>query len=319
MAVGSGMKRRFGHVTTVQIGNRKIVTKGLTTGGISDYYHTAMRASWSVFMISTLAIFALFNAIFAGLYLIFPDSLANVPQDKPWHVLFFSIETLSTVGYGDMHPQSEWGHWVASVESFAGLIFSAVLTGMIFARFARPAARLLFSKHAVIGQFEGQRYLMLRVANARANMISDAVAKLWLLATIQTAEGSRFRRFYELKLDRVENPSFMLSWSLFHLIDADSPLYGWDLKRMEEAEVGLILSVRGNDEIVAQQLRARHSYTWSDIAFDHQFVDLLANNPGGDVVLDYTRFHSIEPEALFPGDGGSDDDAVAGVEEVISD
>jgi inward rectifier potassium channel len=311
------MKRRFGHVTTVKIGNRKIVTKGLTSGGFADYYHTAMRVRWGTFMAATLAIFATFNAFFAGLYLAFPDSVANVPPDKPWHVLFFSIETLSTVGYGDMHPQSEWGHWVASFESFAGLIFSAVLTGMLFSRFSRPTARLLFSKSAVIGQFEGQRHLMVRVANARANMISDAVAKLWLLATVITAEGGRIRRFYELKLDRVENPSFMLSWSLFHRIDADSPLYGWDQKHMEEVEAAFIVSMRGTDEIVAQQLVARHTYGWSDIAFDHQFVDLLANNAEGAVVLDYTRFHMIEPEALFPDDAGLDDMETAALEEVV--
>ncbi len=292
------MIRRATREKTVSLGNRKIVAKGLANSAFADFYHTAMRVSWGSFVLATAVIFAIFNAIFAALYLAFPESVANLPPDRPWHVLYFSIETLSTVGYGDMHPQSEWGHAVASVESFSGLIFSAVLTGMIFARFSRPTARLLFSSRAVIGQFDGQQTLMLRVANARANMISDAVAKLWLLATTVSSEGKRFRRFYELKLDRVENPSFMLSWTLFHRIDGESPLFGWDAQRLEEAEAALTLTVRGTDEVVAQVLRARQTYSWQDIVFGHQFVDLLENNADGNVVLDYTLFHDIEPEDL---------------------
>ncbi len=296
------MKRRAVHGKVVRIGNRKVVTKGLATGFFVDNYHTAMRASWTAFIGGTALIFAAFNAVFAGLYLIDPRSVANVPTDKPWHVLYFSIETLATVGYGDMHPLSEWGHWVASLESFVGLIFSAVLTGAIFSRFSRPTARLLFSKRAVIGQFEAQPYLMLRVANARANMISDAVAKLWLLATTISAEGGRYRRYHELKLDRVENPSFVLSWILFHRINADSPIYGWDMRRMEEVEAQLILTVKGTDESVAQELRARHTYNLDAIAFDHQFVDVITNDENGNVVVDYTLFHDIVPEELVETD-----------------
>jgi inward rectifier potassium channel len=303
------MRRRGTRDKVVRFGGRKVVAKGLSTGLLVDPYHTAMRASWGAFFGGAFAVFAVFNAIFAVLYATFPGSVANVPPDQPWHVLFFSIETLSTVGYGDMHPLSEWGHWVASCESFAGLIFSAVLTGMIFARFSRPRARLLFSKHVVIGRFEGQRHLMIRVANARANMISDAVAKLWMLADIVSSEGRRYRRFYELKLERVENPSFVLSWTLFHRIDADSPLHGWDIKRMEEDEMSLTLSMRGADESVAQDLRARHMYRWTDIAFDHQFVDLLTNDEEGHIVLDYGLFHDIEPQEVVDGDDMADIEA----------
>ncbi|MFX7914555.1 potassium channel family protein, partial [Acinetobacter baumannii] len=90
----------------------------------------------------------------------------NVPEDKPWHVLYFSIETLATVGYGDMHPATDWGHFVASVESFVGVIFSAVLTGMIFSRFSRPRARIIFARQPVVGTFDGETNLMIRVANA---------------------------------------------------------------------------------------------------------------------------------------------------------
>ncbi len=290
------MKRTVNRGREVRIGNRRIVAKGLAIPGASDYYHWAMRVSWVRFVLATAVVFTAFNAVFAGLYAMFPESIANVPPDRPWHVIFFSIETLATVGYGDMHPQSEWGHWVASLETFAGVTLSAVLTGLIFARFSRPTARLLFADKIVIGQFEGMPHLMIRVANARVNMISDAIAKVWLLATVESAEGKRFRRFHDLKLERVENPSFVLSWTLFHKIDADSPLFGWDLARLEAGEVALTVTVRGTDESVSQELRARHTYGWQQIVFDHQFVDLLENDEEGRVVLNYGRFHDVEPE-----------------------
>lgn len=292
----SKQQKRGVHI--LRIGNRKLIAKGLVSGPFSDVYHTAMRMGWPLFMAAASAVFFGVNAIFALLFLIVPGSVANVPPDRPWHVIYFSIETLATVGYGDMHPSSDWGHLVASVESFVGVIFSAVLTGMIFSRFSRPRARLIFAKNPVIGAFDGQANLMLRVANARANMISDAVAKVWLLASIVNSEGRTFRRFYELKLDRVENPSFILSWTLFHRIDAESPLYGWDLKRWEQTEASIIVTIRGSDESLSQDMRARQIYDWRDIAFGHQFVDLLDNDAAGHVVLDYTRFHDIEPEEV---------------------
>ena len=290
------MKVRRRETREIRIGNRHIKAVGLSNSGFLDYYHQAMTIGWLGFFGWAAMVFVGFNSIFSALYVLFPGSVANVPPDKPWHVIFFSIETLATVGYGDMHPQTEWGHWVASLETFSGLILTAVLTGLIFARFSRPIARVMFSDKAVIGQFDGQQHLMIRVANARLNMISDAVARLWLLATAENAEGRRFRRFYELKLERVENPSFVLSWTLFHRIDAQSPIYGWDRDRMAEVEMGLIVTVTGTDESVAQELRSRRTYDWNDIAFDQHFVDLMSNDDQGRLVLDYAQFHMTEAD-----------------------
>ena len=291
------MKGIRGNARLVHMGNRRIIAKGVTGFGLSDFYHRAMTGSWTGFFLASALVFAVFNAAFAGLYLVFPDSIANVPPDKPWHVLFFSIETLATVGYGDMHPQSEWGHFIASLETFAGVVLTAILTGLIFARFSRPTARLIFSKNIIIGAFEGSTYLMIRVANARANFISDAVARLWMLETIETVEGRNFRRFLELPLERVENPSFVLSWTIFHRIGPSSPLYGRTPTEMEAAETGFILSITGTDEGIAQSLRARRSYDWRDIVEGAQFADLLENDEEGRLVLDYGRFDELEEEA----------------------
>ena len=141
-------------------------------------------------------------------------------------LFYFSIETLATVGYGDMHPQTNYGHLVATIEIFTGMCLLAVMTGLIFARFSRPRARFIFAEHPVVTVQQGEPTLMIRVANARNNTISQATARLWLFRLERMAEGHQLRRYHELKLDRSEHPMFSLSWTLFHAIDETSPLYG---------------------------------------------------------------------------------------------
>src|SRR5712691_13434010 len=147
-----------------------------------------MTAYWPVFFGSAALIFIALNAVFAFLYSLGHDPIANAAENGPLAPFYFSIETLATVGYGDMHPQTNYGHLVATVEIFTGMSFLAVMTGLIFARFSRPRARLVFAHNPVVNRHEGQPTLMIRVANARANMIADAAAQLWLVRTERSAE-----------------------------------------------------------------------------------------------------------------------------------
>ena len=151
---------------------------------------------------------------------------SNVPGGAYIDYLYFSIETLSTAGYGDMHPQTHYGHFVAAVELFTGIFSMSLMTGLIFARFSRPNARLLFADYPVISSHDGKPTLMVRFANERHNVIGNATARLWLLRNEVSLEGRSFRRFYELPLVRNEHPAFALSWTLYHVLDAQSPLYG---------------------------------------------------------------------------------------------
>ena len=204
---------------------------------------------------------------------------------------------LSTVGFGDMHPATTFGHVVASIENFFGLLFVAVTTGVMFTRFARPQARFMFAKHPVVTFFDDKPTLMIRVANERHNAVSDASARLWILAEGQSREGHRFRRFVELKLERVENPVFVLSWSIFHVIDETSPLH--DLRKGHEAPLSsLILTITGYDENMAQEVKARHWYDVKDIRWDHRYADIIESHPDGSTTLDYDRFHDLEPDGV---------------------
>jgi inward rectifier potassium channel len=250
-----------------------------------------------VFFGTAAAIFLILNAVFAFFYWLGDQPVANVSKDLPLSLFYFSIETLATVGYGDMHPQTNYGHLVATVEIFTGMCFLAVMTGLIFARFSRPRARFIFAEHPVVTAHQGQPTLIIRVANARNNTISRATARLWLFRLETTVEGYELRRYYELLLDRREHPMFNLSWSIFHTIDETSPLYRMTAIDLAAVDGNLTLNISGVDDSSAQQLYARHIYSHSDIRWNHRYVDITSYSPNGRMLIDYGVFHDVVPEA----------------------
>jgi len=280
----------------VRFGHREIETLGLTQGFWTDLYHRAMTVYWPVFFGSAAVLFVTLNAVFGFLYWLGHEPIANAEGNGPLAYFYFSIETLATVGYGDMHPQTDYGHLIATVEIFTGMSFLAVMTGLIFARFSRPRARFVFADTAVIPRHEGRQALMIRTANARHNTISRANARLWLIRAERSREGDQLRRFYELKLDRSEHPMFVLSWMLFHIIDKDSPLYGATASDLEEGDALFVLNVGGLDDSSAQQLYARHVYSWRDIRWNHRYKDITSVSPQGRFLLDYTKFNDVVAE-----------------------
>jgi inward rectifier potassium channel len=280
----------------VRVGAREIETRGLADGFWTDLYHRAMIVYWPVFFGSAAAIFVVLNAIFAFLYWLGPDPIANVAGNAPLQLFYFSIETLATVGYGDMHPQTDYGHTIATIEIFTGMCFLAVMTGLIFARFSRPRARFIFADHPIVGRHQGQGTLMIRVANERHNTISQATARLWLLRLESTRQGEQFRRFYELKLERSEHPMFALSWTLFHPIDKSSPLHGATASELAASDGTLVLNLSGVDDSSAQHLHARRIYSHRDIRWNYRYRDITSSSPDGRLLLDYSLFHEVMPD-----------------------
>ncbi|MGY3528188.1 inward rectifier potassium channel [Bradyrhizobium embrapense] len=276
---------------TIRLGNREVVTEGLELSFWADISHRCMTASWPAFIGGAAMVFISFNAVFALLYWLGDHPIANVPDGQYVDYLYFSIETLSTAGYGDMHPQTHYGHFIATIELFTGIFSMSLMTGLIFARFSRPSARLLFADNPVISDHEGQLTLMIRMANERHNIIANATARLWLFKNGVSKEGMPYRRFYELPLLRSESPALALSWTLFHVIDQDSPLYGLDAAGLEAVNAGLGLIVSGYDDVAAQNVHARKSYEHVDIRFGHRYAEILQATDDGRLRIDYSRFH----------------------------
>jgi inward rectifier potassium channel len=282
---------RMSKARVVRLGGREFITEGLNLNFWADISHRCMTASWPAFIGGAVVVFIAFNAFFAFFYWIGNQPISNVPGGAYIDYLYFSIETLSTAGYGDMHPQTHYGHFVAAVELFTGIFSMSVMTGLVFARFSRPSARLLFAENPVISDHEGQPTLMIRLANERHNIISNANARLWLFKNIVSKEGQSFRRFYELPLSRNESPALALSWTLFHIIDEASPLYGLTAEDLETNNIALVVVVSGYDVVAAQTVHARKSYDHPDIRIGHRYAEILDTTEDGRLRIDYGRFH----------------------------
>ena len=260
-----------------------------------DLYHLFMTVSWPRIFASFAGFFVVFNLAVCGVYSLQADDIANLNPPGYWGRFFFSVETLATVGYGDMHPQTLFAHIVAAIEIFVGLMSLALITGMMFARFSRPTARFLFARYAVIRPLDGKLTLMLRAANARQNIVMEAAAQLRLLRDEITPEGFHIRRIYDLALIRDHHPVFLFGWTLLHVIDAASPLARATAESLNAARALLLLTVIGTDETTGQSLMARQEYPASALRWNHGFVDILSTDDIGIDHFDYTRFHEVEP------------------------
>ncbi len=270
-------------------GERSIVAEGLKQNPWADLYHTAMVLTWPRFLSAMAGLFLALNLIFACAFSLGRDPIANARPGSFADLFFFSVETISTTGYGDMHPQSLYGHSVATVEIFVSLISTAAMTGLIFARFSRPRARLIFASDAVVVRHEGFDTFSVRVVNARDSFISEATAKLWWLGPSITAEGRRFTRFEPMPLLRSENPAFALSWTLFHRIDADSPLFEKSQEQVLFEEGQVVVSITGLDETSSQVVHARHIYAAKNLRWGYEYVDMFRRDEDGRSYVDFAK------------------------------
>lgn len=294
--MNSPQKLRFrSRPRIVNIGGRAFVSQGLSRRFWDDIYHRALTIRWPTFFALAGAIFLLLNALFAIVYQLGDGSIANQYPRGFGGAFFFSVETLSTVGYGDMHPQTVYAHIVATVEIFTGMVCIAVVTGLIFSRFSRPRAKILFANYPIVRMIDGQLTLMIRAANTRQNVIAEASAQLHLLRLETSPEGFSLRKIYDLKLVRDRHPIFMLSWSLMHVIDASSPLFGESEESMGRNQSTLLLTIEGIDETTAQSMLARQRWSHSDLRWNHRYIDLVSEDADGVNTIDYAVFHEVRP------------------------
>jgi len=276
-------------------GARQVVTEGIVTPIFHDLFHHFMSVSWPRLFATLATFFLVFDLLFGFLYYLVPGCIANLNPPGFAGDFFFSVETLATVGYGEMHPQTFYGHTVAMIEIFVGLMSLALITGLMFARFSRPQARFLFTRNGVVRPIAGKQTLMFRAANERQNVVQDASARLRMLRDEVTEEGYRFRRIVDLPLLRSQHPMFALGWTLMHVIDEASPLHVETAESLLNSESTFILSVSGTDEDTGQTLMARSVYSSADIRWNSSFHDILEVAPDGTLHIDYSKFHEIEP------------------------
>ena len=260
-----------------------------------DPYHLLLTIPWTAFLILIFTSYITINALFALAYLIGGDCIANARPGSFLDVFFFSVQTLASIGYGAMYPKTTYANIIVTIEAMIGLVGIAVMTGLAFARFSRPTARVVFSRVAVITPHNAMPTLIFRSANKRRNIILEAQMRVYLMRDEVTLEGQFMRRFHDLKLVRNQTPSFTLSWSVMHVIDEFSPLYGMTPESLTQTNTILIVSLSGLDETVSQVVHARHTYGANEILWNNQFADIFHHTPDGDRYIDYNRFHDVFP------------------------
>jgi inward rectifier potassium channel len=274
---------------------RMAVIKGQDYSRWTDFYHAVLTAPWSLFFAGLAAMFITINAVFALAYMSDPQGLANARPGNFWDAFLFSVETICSVSYSTMVPKSIYANVVVVIEAFFGILNLALVTGVMFSRFSRPFARVVFSNVAVIVPFDGVPTLMFRAANQRGNQIMEAEITVSMAHQVTTREGHAMRRFDEMKLIRGRSPLFALSWTVMHRIDETSPLYGATLDTLYDAQVELVIVLSGTDDTLSEKIYARHSYTPDEIRWGHRFVDILSITPTGRRVVDLRRFHDTDP------------------------
>ena len=250
-----------------------------------------MEMSWPAFIGLAAGLFVAINLAFGLLYAALPGSVVNAEPGSVVDGFFFSADTLGTVGYGVMAPGNRIGHAIAAIEILAGLFFSATMTGLIFARFARPRQSLEFSNVAVVGRYGGERALMVRVASTRSHALADATAQMSFLQAVHMPDGRNFRSLVTLPLVRDVNPLLGLSWTLVHILTPDSPV----LAALESDDRFLLaVTIGGIDTLLASPSQGGMRYDREHVRVDHEFVDVIGDE-NGTIRLDMTKLHDTHP------------------------
>lgn len=221
------------------------------------------------------------------------NCLENARPGSFLDAFFFSVQTMATIGYGAVYPRTLYANIIVTTEVLVGLLGFAMATGLMFAKFSRPTARVLFSSVATVAPFNGMATLMFRVANERRNQILEAQVQANLVRNEVTKEGQSMRRFHDLNLVRNRTPIFSLTWTVMHTIDETSPLYGATVDSLAEAQAEIVITLTGIDETVSQTIHTRHSFPTQKILWNMRFVDILSRTQDGRVSVDYNHFHDV--------------------------
>jgi inward rectifier potassium channel len=293
---------------SLRAGQLEFVKVGTDAWRWRDVYRWLLGLSWPQFAGFVASLYVGLNLLFAALYNFQPDSIAgSTGGHRFFDCFFFSVQTLATVGYGHMYPQTLYGHIVTTIEIMSGLFLLAVMTGLIFVRFSRPIARVMFSNSMVVALLNGKPTLMVRIGNENHHSMVEAEFRIMFSRDEPLLEGGDFRHFYVLKLHFDRLTVFPAALTLRHTIDETSPLFGATPESLESSRVLFIVSVVGIDPVIAAAVQTQKDYSWRDVQFGHRFVEIYTEHGGGRLTVDYGRLHDTEQVQFAVGRNGDDD------------
>lgn len=260
-----------------------------------NLYLKMIDTTWPRFFFVVLVVFLAVNVGFAALYLtIGTDRLQGTEAEMSAFVnaFFFSVHTLTTVGYGNVFPRGPSANAVAAIEAATGLMVFAVMTGLLYGRFSRPSARILFSNNALIAPYQDGQSLQFRITNARSNTLMNLEARV-LLMTVSNHDGHLKRDFFDLELERRKVYFLPLTWTIVHPIDSASPLSGKTAEDLTKMSAEILILIQAFDDTFSQVVHSRYSYRHGEILWGAKFVPAFSVDPKGDLVLDLDRVHEL--------------------------
>ena len=270
--------------------------RGVARWDFSDPYHMAVTLSWPAFITAAFSLLVSINLLFAALYVARPGAVQNLPPGDLMSAFFFSVETLATVGYGEMAPATTYGHIIVSLEIVVGMAFTAIVTGLLFVRFSKPQAKILFADHAVVTNHNGRPTLMVRIANGRLTTLTNAKAQIGLLMAEVSSEGQMFRRVHDLTLQRETLPVFPLTWTLMHMINDDSPLKGLATQDLFDQDVRMFVTVEALDVELGARVQALQVYDHRQVALGMRYCEAVSRDEAGRTIADLGRLSLMEAD-----------------------
>jgi inward rectifier potassium channel len=290
------MNMRKTEQVSIRAGQVEFVKVGTDVWRWRDVYRWLLGLRWPQFAAFVASLYVGLNLFFAALYSLQQDSIAGTTGGSWFYdCFFFSVQTLATVGYGHMYPQTLYGHVVSTVEIMTGIFLLAVMTGLIFVRFSRPIARVVFSNCIVIAPLNGRPTLMVRIGNENQHSMVEAEFRIMFSRDEPLQEGGDFRYFYVLKLHFDRLTLFPAALTLRHTIDENSPLFGATAETLTNCRALFIVSVIGIDPVIAASVQTQKDYSWRDIQFGNRFVEIYTDHGEGRLTVDYGRLHDTEP------------------------
>lgn len=273
---------------------------GARSTPLRDFYHLLLRHSWRFTFAVITGVFLVVNALFALAY-VASGGIVHARPGSFTDAFFFSVQTFGTIGYGAFYPWSTAANLIAVGETIVAITLVALATGLVFSKFSRPTARMVFTRQAVISPMNGLPTLAFRIGNERGNRIIDAQIRVSLVRTEKTSEGATFYRMVDLALSRDRALSLSRSWSVLHPIEGESPLRGATPDSLAREEAELIVMVVGFDDITMQPIHAGHRYLATDVVWGARHCDILTEEADGTrMVIDLQKFHDLEPTNATP-------------------
>jgi inward rectifier potassium channel len=279
----------------IRSGSTEFLKINAARGDWRDSYHWVLSLSWPQFSLFLVVSYLVLNTLFALFYVFRAGSIVEMQPGSFAQAFFFSVETLATLGYGHMYPATVYGHVVVTIEVFVGTVWFAVITGLIFVRFSRPTARIVFSTSILIGDHDGRPTVMFRVANLRHISMVDAHFRLMFSRNEKVLEGEEVRRFHPLKVYPRRIARFPAALTIRHTIDAQSPLCGETEKTLKQRDAFFLAEVTSVETVMAAPVQSQQDYSFSDVRWGERFVDMYEELADGRLQVDYGRIHDTEP------------------------